>query len=109
MGAANSYVKTENKDETIYASSLPAGLVQAIAPDYDMRYMKAGDYLIMASDGVADVLDTPDKNEIFAITDGFSGSAQALADKILNAALACSDGVAYDDMTVAVCAVSENM
>ncbi len=109
MGAANSYVKTENTDETIYASSLPAGLVQAIAPDYDMRYMKAGDYLIMASDGVADVLDTPDKNEIFALTDGFSGSAQALADKILKAALACSDGVAYDDMTVAVCAVSENM
>ena len=108
-GAANSYVKTESGNETVYASSLPAGLVQAIAPDYDMRYMKAGDYLIMASDGVTDILDTPDKNEIFNLADGFCGSAQALADAILNAALSRSEGVAYDDMTVAVCAVSENM
>lgn len=108
-GAANSYVKTEGENETIYASSLPAGLVQAISPDYDMRYMKAGDYLIMASDGVTDILDTPDRNEIFNLADGFCGSAQALADTILHAALSHTDGVAYDDMTVAVCAVSENM
>lgn len=108
-GAANSYVKTEEGNETVYASSLPAGLVQAISPDYDMRYMHSGDYLIMMSDGVADVLDTPDHNEIFDLTAGFSGSAQTLSDNILKAALMHTDGVALDDMTVVVCRISENM
>lgn len=108
-GAANSYIKTNQGNETIYASSLPAGLVQSITPDYDMRYMHAGDYLIMVSDGVSDVLDTPDHNKIFDITNGFVGSAQTLADNILNAALSLTNGVAQDDMTVVVCSVSENM
>ena len=108
-GAANSYIKTASGSETVYASSLPAGLVQGLEPDYDMRYMKSGDYLIMASDGITDVLDSPDHNEIFDIAEGFTGSAKVLADNILNAALSYTDGIAYDDMTVAVCAVSENM
>ena len=108
-GSANSYVQTATGAETVYASSLPAGLMQPLEPDYDMRYMTAGDYLIMASDGITDVLDTPDQNEIFRIAEGFHGSAQTLANNILNAALAYTDGTAYDDMTVFVCAISENM
>lgn len=108
-GSANSYIKTNAGAETVYASSLPAGLVQTVEPDYDMRYIKSGDYLIMVSDGISDVLDTPDHNEIFDIAEGFTGEAQVLADNILNAALGYTDGVAYDDMTVAVCAISENM
>ena len=62
-GAANSYIKTASGSETVYASSLPAGLVQGLEPDYDLRYMKSGDYLIMASDGITDVLDSPDHNK----------------------------------------------
>ena len=108
-GAVNSYVQTRKGTETVYASSLPAGLVHTVDPDYDMRYMHAGDYLIMVSDGVSDVLDTPDENEIFAISNGYKGDAQGLADAILKAALFKTNGVADDDMTVAVCAVSENM
>ena len=108
-GAANSYIKTESGFETVYASSLPAGLMPSLEPDYDLRYMKTGDYLIIASDGVTDILDVPERNEIFDIAEGYRGNAQMLADRILNAALAYSDGVAYDDMTVMVCAVSEHM
>ncbi len=108
-GAANSYIKTESGFETVYASSLPAGLMPSLEPDYDLRYMKAGDYLVIASDGITDILDSPDHNEIFDIAEGYRGNAQALADQILNAALAYSDGIAYDDMTVMVCAVSEHM
>ncbi len=108
-GAANSYVKTSSENETIYASSLPAGLIEYLEPNYDLRYIKAGDYLIMASDGVTDILDTPECNEILKIADGFSGTAQELADNILNTAVSKSGGFATDDMTVAVCAVLENM
>ncbi len=108
-GAANSYVKTKGESETIYASSLPAGLVSSLEPDYDMRYIKSGDFLIMASDGVTDVLDTPECNEILALSENFSGSAKELSDLILNTALARSGGIASDDLTVIVCGVSENM
>ena len=63
----------------------------------------------MASDGVTDVLDSPECNEILALSEGFSGSAKELSDLILNTALARSGGVATDDLTVVVCAVSLNM
>ena len=63
----------------------------------------------MASDGVTDVLDTPECNEILALAEDFSGSAKELSDLILNTALARSGGVATDDLTVVVCAVSLNM
>ncbi len=108
-GATNSYVKTDSGFETVYASSLPAGLMPSLEPDYDLRYMKAGDYLIIASDGITDILDAPDRNEILEIAEGYEGNAQTLADQILNAALSYSDGVAYDDMTVMVCSISEHM
>lgn len=108
-GAVNSYIKTDSGDETIYASSLPAGLIQSIEPDYDMRYMHAGDYLIMATDGITDVLDTPDNNEILSIAKNFCDNAQSLANNILNAALSKSNSIALDDLTVTVCKISENM
>jgi len=108
-GSANSYIKTKSGTETVYATSLPAGLMHGLEPDYDMRYMQSGDYLIMVSDGITDILDTADKNEIFSLAEGFTGSAQTLADRILAEALNAAGGTAYDDMTVFVCAVSENM
>lgn len=108
-GAANSYIKTNTNSETIYASSLPAGLISAVEPDIDMRYMKSGDYLVMVSDGISDILDTPDCNEILNIADGFKGAAKELSDLILEEALSRSGGIATDDLTVVVCAISENM
>ena len=108
-GAVNSYIKTDDGEETIYASSLPAGLVEGIEPDLDMRYMKSGDFLIMVSDGITDALDSTDTNEIFEIAKDFKGTPKELADSILNRALAVSKGIALDDLTVLVCAVSENM
>ena len=107
-GAVNSYVQTKEGTETVFASSLPAGLVTPLEPDYDLRYMHPGDYLVMVSDGVSDVLDTPDRNRIFELTQDFSGTAKELADLILEAALQKNHGIADDDMTVIVCAVLEN-
>jgi len=108
-GSPNSYILSEKENETVYASSLPAGLVQSIEPDLDLKYIKSNDYLIMATDGITDVLDTTDKNEIFDLTKGFTGSAKELSDKILERALELSGGIATDDMTVAVCALSNNL
>jgi len=107
-GSSNSYIQSENESQTIFASSLPAGLVQAVEPDFDLRYIKSGDFLIMATDGVTDVLDTADKNEIFALSENFIGGAKELSDKIIERAKERSGGIATDDMTVIVCALSHN-
>lgn len=107
-GAANSYIKAENENETIYASSLPAGVLDNASPDFDMRYMKAGEFLIMASDGVCDVLDTQEENEILSLANGFTEGAKELSELILNTAVARSGGAPLDDLTVVVCKILEN-
>lgn len=107
-GSAKSYLKLQNSYHTIAASSLPAGLVHSVEPDFCNKYMTANDWLIMATDGVTDVLDATDKNEIFKLSENFNGTPKDLSDKILAYALKKSGGVPSDDMTVAVCSISRN-
>ncbi len=108
-GSANSYLKLQNSYHTVAASSLPAGLMQSVEPDFCKKHVTAGDWLILATDGVTDVLDTDDnKNEIFKLLEGFCGTPKELSDKILSLALKKSGGVPYDDMTVAVCRIFRN-
>ena len=108
-GACNTYMKLQSTFDTVRAASLPAGLMQAVEPDFDKRTVCADDFFVMATDGVTDVLDTDEGNEIFALCSGFSGTAQELSDAILAKALERSGGAASDDMTVAVCKLSRNL
>ena len=108
MGACNTYMKLQSTFDTVRAASLPAGLMQATDPDLDKRTVCADDFFVMATDGVTDVLDTDDGNEIFALCNGFLGTAQELSDAILQKALERSGGIASDDMTVAVCKIERN-
>lgn len=107
-GASVSYLTSHNTLDVVAASSLPAGLMSEIEPDFDKKFFTSGDYLVMASDGVTDVLQGNSQNEIFKILDGFSGSPEELSDKILKSALQKSGGEARDDMTVIACLISEN-
>lgn len=108
-GACNTYMKLQSTFDTIRASSLPAGIMQSVEPDFDKRTVCCDDFFVMATDGVTDVLDTDRGNEIFSLCEGFSGTAQELSDAILQRALECSGGVATDDMTVVVCRVLKNL
>ena len=108
-GSANSYIKLQNAYQTIPASSLPAGLVQSIEPDFYKKHISAGDWLVMATDGVTDMLEEDEKNEIFKLLENFDGTAKELSDEILSRALKKSAGTPLDDMTVAVCKISQNI
>lgn len=99
-GASVSYLKSQNIMDLVAASSLPAGLIRNVEPDFDKKFFKADDYLVMASDGVSDILQNNANNEIFKILDDFSGTPEELSDKILKCALKKSGGEALDDMTV---------
>lgn len=105
-GASSSYIKKEKEDVTITSTSLPAGLIPVVDADFSIKYAADHDTLIMASDGVTDVLDTNDKNEIFDLAKD-DDTCQELSQKILNHAISRSGGVALDDMTVCVCKLSK--
>lgn len=105
-GSANSYMSLHKTFDTVRASSLPAGLVQDIEPDCAVRIVTSDDFLVMTTDGIADVLDTEDGNEIFTILENFSGTPKELSDAIITRALQLSGGAALDDLTVAACKFS---
>jgi len=107
-GACSSYLKSQGAQDVVMASSLPAGLIQSVEPDFDKKFLHSDDFLVMASDGVCDVLVTDSGNEIFEILDEFSGSSQELSDKILTRAVEKSGNLPLDDMTVIACSIKDN-
>lgn len=108
-GAAPSYIKKEDEEIVISSSSLPAGLINSADTDFCVKYLQAGDWVVLASDGITDTLDCPDKNEIFEICNEFDGTPEELAESILNLALKRSGGIATDDLCVCVCKLEKNL
>ena len=82
-GSQNSYLKSQNALDLVTTTSLPAGLIHSHEPDFDKKYMFKSDYLIMATDGVTDVLDRDDGNDIFKALEEFSGTAEELSGEVL--------------------------
>ena len=108
IGAVNSYVKRGDGVEKIGCTSLPAGIVSELDPDRDLRYAKTGDYVVMVTDGVTDVLDCGMTGRLFHLVENYEGdSPQRLADEILKNAIAASGGIPKDDMTVLVAKLIE--
>ena len=107
-GAAPSYIKQEKEEITISSSSLPAGLISSPDADFSIKYLKSGDTLILASDGITDCLDRPDKNEIFELCKVYDNPNE-LSQKILDLSLSRSGGIATDDLTVCVCKLEKNL
>ncbi len=106
-GAVSSFIKTANEIKEIKCSSLPAGAFSALNADCELEYASVGDYIIMATDGISDVLLKEDKNHLKRIIENFKGgSPQDLADEIIMNALALSQDEIRDDMTVLVSKVS---
>ncbi len=105
IGAACSYLKSGNQVTKIGCTSLPAGIVSEVEPDCDLQYAKTGDFVVLVTDGVSDVLE----NTLSAIIENFGGtSPQRLADEILNRAVEAGGGVPKDDMTVLVARLTES-
>lgn len=103
-GAASSYMKKGKEDISVTSTSLPAGLIPVVEADFHVKYAQGNDILVMASDGVTDVLDKEEKNEIFSLINSEEAPKEQ-AERILNRALIRSGGIATDDMTVCVCKI----
>lgn len=104
VGASVSFIKRENYVEKIAAGNLPLGIFVDIEAEMINRTLKAGDYVIMISDGVLDGLGQVIGEEGFydflCAMDNMP--AKEMANHLLNYVIRVCNGKIRDDMTILV-------
>jgi stage II sporulation protein E len=111
IGSTPSFVKRGHKVMKIQASNLPMGIIQEFDVDVVSEQLKAGDLLIMMSDGV---FEGPKHVENFdlwmkrKITELKTDDPQEVADLIMEEVIRSRSGNIEDDMTVVVSRIKHN-
>ena len=104
-GAEPSYIKRSGQVETVRAASLPVGMFPSVEPECFARRVKAGDCIVMTTDGAAtktgggawlkEYLETAD-----------CSSSKKLASDLLSRAVAENGGKLDDDITIIAIEIS---
>ncbi len=103
IGAANSYLKSGQSVDKISSTSLPVGILCDVEADCELKYAKEGDWVVMVTDGITDVLERGFESPLQKLIAGYCGdSPQGLADEILRRAMRETGNCPKDDMTVLV-------
>lgn len=108
VGSAPSFLKRVREVRTIKSSSLPIGILQQIEITPVKTVVVDGDYIVMVSDGIADVPQSSlDKENWLAnfLRRGGNVKPQGLAEQVLAQAMLLSGNRIHDDMTVMVAKV----
>ncbi|WP_442597390.1 stage II sporulation protein E [Neobacillus sp. D3-1R] len=111
IGSTPSFIKRAGKVTKIQASNLPMGIIQEFEVDVVSEQLKAGDLLIMMSDGV---FEGPKHVENFdlwmkrKITEIQTNDPQEIADLIMEEVIRSRAGSIEDDMTVMVAKIKHN-
>lgn len=111
VGSTPSFIKRGNRVIKVQASNLPIGIIQDFEVDVVSEQLKAGDLLIMMSDGIFDGprhienMDLWLKRKILELQ---TDDPQAVADIILEEVIRSSDGYIDDDMMVLVAKIKHN-
>ena len=101
-GASLTFFYHEKELETIEGEALPVGVVQEMDPYITSTGIEAGDYVIMMTDGVADVFTEVREQLESIILEQIQKKAtpQELADELLEQAQLRSSEASGDDMSV---------
>jgi stage II sporulation protein E len=111
VGSTPSFIKRGNKVFKIQASNLPIGILQEFEVDVVSEQLKAGDLLIMMSDGVfegprhVENYDLWMKRKIMELQ---TDDPQEVSDLIMEEVIRSRQGLIEDDMTVAVAKIRHN-
>lgn len=107
IGGAATYLRRGKWMECVEARTLPIGMIQKVDYDFSVKKLYDGDYVIMMSDGVLDVVPEESRAEFLnqIIGDEPGQNPQVIAGRILNASLLVQNFEPKDDMTVLVCGV----
>lgn len=107
-GAPVSFIKYRNRVEMIRGGSLPVGIIDEIAPKVTEKTVRAGDMVIMVTDGVIDAFSEKQNGEDVLkklLLETKTTNPQDMAEKILKKAK--EQNSIRDDMTVLVGSIWE--
>ncbi|MBI0581110.1 stage II sporulation protein E [Neobacillus cucumis] len=111
IGSTPSFIKRGNKIIKIQASNLPIGMLEEFEVDVVSEQLKAGDLLIMMSDGVFEGPRHVENYELWMkrkIQELQTDDPQEVADLIMEEVIRTSSGFIDDDMTVTVAKIKHN-
>lgn len=107
LGGAATYLRRGKWLECVEAGTLPIGMMQQVDYDCMVKKLYDGDYIIMMSDGVLEVVPEEERADFLQQVIGQEPgqSPQVIAGRILNASLLVQNFEPKDDMTVLVCGI----
>ncbi|WP_137792160.1 stage II sporulation protein E [Bacillus sp. E(2018)] len=112
IGSTPSFIKRGDQIRTVEASNLPMGIIRDFDVDVVDEQLKAGDILIMMSDGIYEAprhienIDAWLKRKIREID---TEDPQEIADLIMEEVIRSGNNGIEDDMTVAVTKIDKNI
>jgi stage II sporulation protein E len=112
IGSIPSFIKRGNKVIKMEAGNLPMGIIQEFDVDVVSEQLKAGDLLIMMSDGILEAPRHVENREMWIkrlVSEMETDDPQELADLLLERVLRTEKGQIDDDMTIIVAKVKRNM
>ncbi|NRD77482.1 stage II sporulation protein E [Bacillus sp. BRMEA1] len=111
IGSTPSFIKRGKKVIKIQASNLPMGILQEFEVDVVSEQLKAGDLLIMMSDGVFEGPKHVENYDLWMkrkILELETEDPQEVADLIMEDVIRSRSGIIDDDMTVTVAKIKHN-
>lgn len=110
VGGAVSFIKHDNKVESVNQGSLPLGIFRSIDAQSIERQLADGDYVIMMTDGVLEAFGEENYEDVlaYAIGDMEDVCPGEIAEKLMETALMSCGGHIMDDMTILVAGIWEN-
>ncbi|MCH5343933.1 MAG: SpoIIE family protein phosphatase [Acetatifactor sp.] len=109
-GGVTSFVKRGAQVEQVTVENLPLGIFQTVEARKIHKELHSGDYVIMMTDGVLDVLGENGYEEAMAEAIGSlrEQNPGEIAERLLEQALCAGGGRIQDDMTILVIGLWEN-
>ncbi|NEU32557.1 stage II sporulation protein E [bacterium LRH843] len=111
IGSIPSFIKRGKSVFKVEASNLPMGMFQEFEVDVVSEQLKAGDIMIMMSDGIYDAPKHVENKELWMkrlLSELATDNPQEIADIILEKIIRSGHGIIADDMTVIVAKVKRN-
>ena len=112
VGSTPSFVKRGEKVIKIEASNLPMGIIQEFDVDVVSTQLKAGDLLIMMSDGIFEGPKHVENYDLWMkrkVSEIRTDDPQEMADIIMEEVIRTRSGQIQDDMTVVVAKIERNI
>lgn len=111
IGSTPSFIKRGDHVFSVSANNLPMGILQEIEVDVVCEQLKAGDLLIMITDGIYDAARNIENKEVWMkrmISEMITDDPQEVADLLLEKVVRFQHGQIIDDMTVVVAKIIRN-